>query len=181
MAQAHLVSLVLTAYLLPLGLLAMVWLAMRRSPWLASIGALVVILGLFPLAVFAAQDASFYDIARMGSNPLLVIFAQQFNADGIMSFYNAVFPLGIILGPILIGIALWRVRAVPIWAAVLITLSRPCVVLIVPFHLGIFVQLVSFVLLFIGSIPAALAVLRAPRNESQSTRDKEALPPCDPT
>ncbi|HLG74922.1 MAG TPA: hypothetical protein VKX46_00830 [Ktedonobacteraceae bacterium] len=162
MSQIHLVSMVITAYLLPLSLLTMAWLAMRRSPWLASIAALIVFLGVSPLAVFAAQDASFYDVARLGSHPLLVTAVQQFNTDGIMSYYNAAFNFGMILGPTLVGIALIRARAIPLWAAILITLSRPLVFIypFIPSLPGIYVQLPSCALLFLGSIPAALAILK---------------------
>ncbi len=45
MVQIHLISAVITFYLLPVGLLVMAWLAMRRAPWLASIGAFLVLSG----------------------------------------------------------------------------------------------------------------------------------------
>ena len=169
MIQTHLLSGVFAVYLLPLSLLAMAWLAMRRSPWLASIVTLVVVIGIFPVAAFSAQDALTYDLAHMGSNPLFLTIAQQFNNDGVMSYYNAMFILGTVFAPTLIGIALWRVQAVPIWAAILITFSRLLVFLypLVPSLPGIYIQLLSWVLLFIGSIPAALAMAKVPYNESQ--------------
>src|SRR5215467_4026770 len=80
---------------------------------------------MFPLAVFAGQDSLSYDIARMGSNSLLLTLARQFDKDGVMSYYNVMFDIGSILCPTLLGIALWRARAIPIWAALLITISRP--------------------------------------------------------
>ena len=172
MVQIHLISAVITFYLLPVGLLVMAWLAMRRAPWLASIGALLVLLGMLPLpALAAAVESLTYDIVRMGSNPLLITMVKQFNNDGVMSFYNIVDVPGVVLGPALIGLALWRARAVPIWAAVLITLSRLVVFLFpfVPSLPGVYLQLPSCILLFVGSLPAALAVLRAPYNGSQST------------
>ena len=43
MVQIHLISAVITFYLLPVGFLVMAWLAMRRAPWLASIGAFLVL------------------------------------------------------------------------------------------------------------------------------------------
>ena len=43
MVQIHLISAVITFYLLPVGLLVMALLAMRRAPWLASIGAFLVL------------------------------------------------------------------------------------------------------------------------------------------
>src|SRR5215471_11647492 len=80
--QAHLLSGVLAVYLLPVSLLAMAWLAMRRSPWLASLVTLIVFISIFPVAAFSAQDALTYDLAHMGSKSLFVTIAQQFNNDG---------------------------------------------------------------------------------------------------
>jgi hypothetical protein len=162
MSQTHVVTQVLVGYLLPLGLLAMAWLAQRHSPWWSSIATLVVLIGLLPLAAFGGEDALAYDIARMGSNPSIVTMAFQFDHDGVMSYYKAMFILGSIVGPTLVGIALWRARAIPIWAAILITISRPIAFFFpfLPLQLGIIVQLPSCLLLFIGSIPAAVAMLK---------------------
>jgi len=171
MAQLYFIAGAIVGYMLPLGLLVMAWLAMRRSPWLASIAALVVFIGVFPLVVFTGQDSLGYEVARMGSTPLLLTLVQRFIADGVMGYYNIVFIPGTILGPMLVGIALWRARAVPIWAAVLITFSR-LLVFVYPFLPGlpgIYVQLPSAVVLFIGSLPAAMAVFKAPSERSQST------------
>lgn len=164
MSETHVISMIFVSYLLPVGLLAMAWLALPRAPWWASIAALVIFLGAFPLAVFAGQDALSYDIARMGSNPLLLTLAQQFDRDEVMSYYNVVFNVGVIVGPTLLGIALWRARAIPMWAALLVTISRPIAfiypLLPVQWQLGFVVQIPSCLLLLIGSIPAALAILK---------------------
>ncbi len=170
MSQTHVISMIFVSYLLPLGLMAMAWLAMRRAPWWASSAALLIFLGVFPVAVFAGQDSLSYDIARMGSNPLLLMLARQFDKDGVMSYYNVMFNIGSIFGPTLLGIALWRARAIPIWAALLITISRPLSFLY-PFlslqwQLGFIVQIPSCLLLFIGSIPAALAILKGRGGEA---------------
>jgi hypothetical protein len=154
----------------------MAWVAMRRSPWLASIVMLIVFISIFPVAAFSAQDALTYDLAHMGSKPLVVTIAQQFNNDGIMSYYNLMFLVGTVLAPMLIGLALWWTRAVPIWAAVLITFSR-LLVFLYPIAAGlpaIYIQLLSWGLLFIGSIPAALAMLKIPYNASQRTVGRQA-------
>lgn len=167
--QAHFIVGVLTVYLLPVSLLTMAWLAMRRSPWLASTAMLVVCITTIPFAAFSAQDALTYDLVRMGNNPLFVTIAQRFNDDGVMSYYNALFIVGTTFAPALVGIALWRSRAVPLWAAILITFSRFLVFLVYPFAqsflLGVFIQLLSWTPLFIGSIPAALAMLKGPSKE----------------
>lgn len=179
MVQIHLISAVITFYLLPVGFVVMAWLAMRRAPWLASIGAFLVLLGMLPLlAIGAAVESLTYDIVRTGSNPLLITMVKQFNNDEVMSFYNLVDVPGIVLGPALIGLALWRARAVPIWAAVLVTFSR-LVVFLFPFFPslpGVYLQLPSCILLFIGSLPATLAMLKIPYHESQRTVGRQAQP-----
>ena len=167
MDQTHLVAQLIAAYLLPLAFLAMAWLANRRSPWLASIGAFITLLGFLPLALYVGQDALFYDIARWGSNPQFVDLAQRWNNDGIMAYYGIMFGLGTVFGPTLLGIALWRSRAIPVWAAICLTFSRLPVFLFpfVSYHVESAIVLAGVVLLFIGSIPAALAVLSAPHND----------------
>jgi hypothetical protein len=60
-----------------------------------------------------------------------------------------------------------------VWAAICLTFSRLPVLLFsfVPYHVETAIVLAGTVLLFIGSIPAALAVLKAPHNESQLAED----------
>jgi hypothetical protein len=174
MLQAHLLAGVFAVYLLPVSLLAMTWLALRRAPWLASIVMLIVLIGTFPSAAFSAQDALTADLVHMGSSPLFVTIAQRFNDDGVMSYYNVMFLIGTVLAPMLVGIALWRARAVPIWAAVLVTFSRLLVFSypFMPSLPAVFLQILTLGLLFIGSIPAALAMLKVPSNQSQGSVDK---------
>lgn len=167
--QAHLLSGVFVVYLLPVSLLSMAWLATRRAPWFASIVLLVVFIGIVPVAAFSAQDALTADLAHMGSNPFFTTIAQQFNDDGVMSYYNVMFLLGTVFAPMLVGVALWRARVVPIWAAVLLTFGR-LLVFLYPFIQssipGVYLQLLSWLVLFIGSIPAALAMVKVPPTSS---------------
>jgi hypothetical protein len=175
--HAHFLAVICAVYLFPLSLLAMAWLAMRRSPWWASIAMLVVFIGMLQAGAFAAQDALTYDLVHMGSNPLFLTILQRFNNDGVMSYDNVMFLVGSILGPTLVGIALWRARAVPIWAAALITFGRLLTFLypLFPGVPAVYIQLVSWVPLLIGSIPAALAVLKAPNvSRSALSRPLEA-------
>lgn len=167
MDQTHLITELIAAYFLPLGFLTMAWLANRRAPWLASIGAFISLLGFLPLALYVGQDSLYYDIARLGSNPQFIGLAQLWNTDGIMNYYGIAFGLGTVLGPTLLGIALWRSRTIPVWAAICLILGRltAFVFLFVPYHVATFAVLTGVVLLFIGSIPASLAVMRVPFNE----------------
>src|SRR5215470_4191651 len=57
MDQVHIVSQLIAAYLLPFTFLAMAWVANRNSPWLASIGAFISLLGFLPLALYVGQDS----------------------------------------------------------------------------------------------------------------------------
>ncbi|HXH26581.1 MAG TPA: hypothetical protein VNG90_01670 [Candidatus Acidoferrum sp.] len=174
MVQLYLFSSILTFYLLPIGLLAMAWLAMRRAPWLSSIGSFLVLLGMLPLpAIGVAIQALSYDVVRAGSDPALVAMVQHFNADGVMSFYNTVDVPGIVFGPMFIGIALWRSRAVPVWSAVTVTISRLVVFLFPLFASlpGVYLQSLSCSLLLIGSLPAAFALLKLPYYENQKVAD----------
>ncbi len=177
--QAHFIAGVLACYLLPVSFLAMAWLAMKDAPWLASLVMLLVFISMTPFAAFAAQDALTNDLSHMGNNPLFSAIAVQFNNDGVMSYYNALFIVGTIVGPTLLGIALLRSRAVPIWSALLITASRIVVVLFyallrnasVP---AVYVQLVSWGILLIGSIPAAREMARLHPAEEQTERPRYA-------
>src|SRR2546421_6774179 len=45
MVQSYFIAGTITGYTLPLGLLVMAWLALRRAPWLASIAALISFIG----------------------------------------------------------------------------------------------------------------------------------------
>lgn len=169
MSRIHVIAGIVLSYLFPAGLLAMAYLALHNAPWWASCAALILLLGLAPAAIFAGQDALSYDIARMGSDPILLTLVRQFDRDEVMSYFNIAFDCGSILGPILLGIALWRARVLPTWAALLITLSRPLVFLypVLPsgWQLGWVVQIPSSLLLFLGSVPAALALLKRPQEQ----------------
>ncbi len=168
MDQTHLAAQLIAAYFLPIAFLTMAWLANRQAPWLASIGGLLSIVGFLPLALYVGQDSLFYDIARWGSQPQFVDLAQRWNSDGVMSWYGITFGLGSVFGPTLIGVALWRSRAIPVWAAVCLTFSRLTALLFlaVPYRFATAIVIGGTILLFIGAIPAALAMSRAPQNES---------------
>jgi len=164
MDLTHLVALLIAAYLLPVGFVAMAWLANPRAPYLASVGLGVTLLGFLPLALYVGQDSVFYDIARWGSDPRHVDLAERWNADGVMSFYGIVFGVGSVFGPALLGLALWRSRAVPLWAALCVTLSRLPVLMfaLVPYRVETAIVIAGTLLLLIGSLAVAAAVARSP-------------------
>jgi hypothetical protein len=67
---------------------------------------------------------------------------------------------GHMLGYVLLGIALLRARVIPLWAACLIIVSAP---LMGPIAYGTnlgLLQILGYVLVFLGSVPAALSMLK---------------------
>jgi len=68
--------------------------------------------------------------------------------------------IGHLLGYVLLGIALLRARVIPRWAAWLIIVSAP-VMGPIAYGTGLgLLQVLGYVLVFIGSVPAAIAMLR---------------------
>lgn len=163
MNWTHLVAQLVAAYLLPFTFLLMAVLANRRSPWLASIGAALSLLGFLTLPAYVGQDSLYYDIARWGQLTPYVDLAVHWNHDPVMTFYGIIFGLGTVVGPTLIGLALWRSKAVPRWAAICITFSRlPSFIFgAVPFHVAVGAVLSGVVLLVIGTFPIARVAWRA--------------------
>jgi hypothetical protein len=73
--------------------------------------------------------------------------------------------IGHLLGYIIMGIALIRSRAIPLWAAILIIVGIPFQAAGYGTHVSV-LQLICFALIFIGSIPAALAMLKGSVKET---------------
>lgn len=77
--------------------------------------------------------------------------------------------IGHLLGYVLLGIALLRARVIPRWAAWLIIVSA---LVMGPLSYGTgmgLLQVLGYVLVFIGSVPAAIAMLKR--------RDEQAFMP----
>lgn len=160
--QLHFICSFAASFLLLFGFLGMALLAMRRSPWLATIGGAIALLGVTATAAFVAQDDLTSDMAQLGSSTQFVALWERFNGDTVMTVYLYLFVVGaLFLGPILLGIALGRARLIPVWAVTVIILSRLLQVAAFPTHINPnATETVTFALLFIGSVPAALAMLK---------------------
>src|SRR5437764_878204 len=79
--------------------------------------------------------------------------------------FAACIVLGHLIGWLVLGIALWRAQVIPFWAACCFILNVPLTMLAYGRFEGIW-QIVGTALIFIGSIPAAFAMLRA-KNKSE--------------
>jgi hypothetical protein len=152
-----------TVYFFPLSFIGLGLLAMRRSPWLATIGMIFGLAGSLPFGVFVALEALAFRVAS--SAPTVPIY-QSVNTQGSIFLLGASWVVGHLVGYILIGVALLRSRAIPWWAASLFIVG-------IPFQAAGYgtrqniLQLICFALIFIGSIPAALAMLKLSRHESE--------------
>lgn len=178
--QLHLWFGVAGSFLMPFGLLGMALLAMNHSPWLATIGGAIALLGFIPSAVFAGQESLTYDIAQMGGSTELVALWDRFNGDAVMTFYVLIFIVGGLLGPMLLGIALGRGQIIPTWAAWAIIIHSPLLVVAFVSHFQpVAAEAFTYSLLLLGSIPAAIAMLKfdfqnRPMNLRSASADKGA-------
>jgi MFS family permease len=176
MDQAHNIFELAAAFLLPIGFLTLAWLTNRRTPWLATVGGALCLLGFLPLSLYVGQDSLYYDVARAGFPPQVVDLVVRWNRDGIMSFYGIWFGLGSVLGPTVLGVALWRSRQVPVWAAIFLILSRlPVFVFgLVPFHTAVAIVIAGVVLMVAAAVPAARAVMTAQHKQAQAAALRSA-------
>jgi len=168
----HLLFGMFAVFLFPFGTLGMVMLAMRRSPWLATIGGFLALIGLFAFIVFAGQEDLSYLMAQMGGGPQLVALWDRFNTDPLMTAYLYIFIIGHLIGPMLLGIGLGRTRLIPAWAAWAIILRTPLQIAGFLTHISLSVEIVTYGLLLIGSIPVALALLKF-SDEEKSVQESE--------
>lgn len=169
--QVFLVLSLIVPYLYALSYVGLGLLAMKRSPWLATLG---IVCGFAAGVVWAAIADSMNmlgTMAQIGLNPLFVTVEQHYYATWLVLTFGAFWLFGHLLGYVLLGIALARAQVIPLWAACLFIVSAP---LMGPIAYGTglgLLQVLGYALVFIGSVPAALATLkmRAARNDRIGT------------
>ena len=105
-------------------------------------------------------------MTKIGNRTAFLQVWNGVSSEGVIVFLQYSWVVGHLLGYVLLGIALGRARVVPLWAACLIVASIPLQAVAYIASQGIF-QLLSYVLIFIGSVPAALTMLKG--------RDEKAL------
>lgn len=99
-------------------------------------------------------------MAQMGGGPQLVTLWDRFNTDPIITTYLYIFVIGHLIGPVLLGIGLGRTHLIPVWAAWVLILRAPLQVIGFITHIGLSIEMVTYGLLLLGSVPIALALLR---------------------
>jgi hypothetical protein len=125
--------------------------------------------------VFVGPEALAAGIAQVGATPSIAAVVHYVFSQGAIFLPQASWVIGHLFGYVLLGIALARSRAIPLWAACLIVVGIPFQAAGYGTHQGI-LQLICFVLIFLGSIPAALAMLKG-RDESTLVPQSEEPAP----
>jgi hypothetical protein len=156
----HLVAFVLASYLLPIGALGLAHLAYRRTPWLATIGGLLAVVGWLPFSALAALDDLTSTMANLPDSASYAELLDRFSTDAVMNSYLIAYIVGHLVAYVLLGVALLRARAIPGWAAWSMIISSPLTIVAFampgsPRAIGA----VALSLLVLGSLPASRSTL----------------------
>lgn len=161
----HIAGFVLAAFLLPISVVGMARLALPASPWLATVGGTIGLLGWLPFAALAAQDDLTLQMARLGPGDRLGPLWERFNDDATMTLFLVVYIVGHLLAYVLLPIALRRARVIPAWSAWLLVSTTPLTLAFFATRLRF--ELVGWTLLVlllaafvVGSLPVAWATVR---------------------
>lgn len=122
-------------------------------------------MGTLPWGFFVWPEALGDVMTKTGNRTAFLAVWNGASSEGVIIFLQYSWVVGHLLGYVLLGIALGRARVVPLWAAGLIVIAIPFQAVAYIANKGIF-QLLSYVLIFIGSIPAALAMLKGSEQET---------------
>ena len=170
----HFIGGVAASFFLPLGYLGMSLLGMRRAPWLATLAAALSLVGWIPWSALIGIDVLAYDIARVGPTPELGALWLRFNGDAVMVTYLLIYVVGHLLSAVIIAVMLARLRLVPIWAAWAFALTSPLTMAYFAVHtveVRYVLRYLICALWIIGTVPAALAMLKGEVAECASRAD----------
>ena len=168
--RLHLVLGVVLSFLLPLWYLGIAWLALRRAPWLATIGGLLGLVGWIPWSALIGQEALTATMAQMGNSMQYAALWDRYNGSGVPTAYLLIYIVGHLLSAMLLGVALGRSRLVPAWVAWALALTSPLQIVIFLVH-QLAVGIVVALLWFASSLPIARALLRGGADRDRRPRD----------
>ena len=106
---------------------AVIWigrLTRRGAPVLTAVALTLAVPGYLALGMIMAADLMMWTAIHNGL-PEETVAGLLANTHPALEVAEGIFVLGHLLGTVLLGLALWRSRTVPIWAAVLTTISQP--------------------------------------------------------
>lgn len=159
--QLHLVFGVLASFMLPFGYVGMALLAIPNTPKLGAVALVLSLPSWIPLSALIGLDALTYDMGQLGGGAAFAELWNRFSQDGVMSTYLITYAFCHLLCTILLGIGLEKPHIIPKWAAWALIISSPLTIVGFVTHLTILLELV-LVLLTLGSLPAALAMVKSP-------------------
>lgn len=110
------------------GVVAVGWLSRRRVPILTTIGLILAVVGFTCLAV--GNTFGELSTALVASHPefdraTAYALGAGLEIGPVSNLTGTLFVFGHLIGTIILGLALWRSRMVPSWAAILLTVSQP--------------------------------------------------------
>lgn len=141
--------------------MAVIWIGRmtyRKAPGLTVAALALAVPGYLVLGVILASDMMLYAGVNHGLDPQTV-GGLVAGSHPTMAVAEVVFVLGHLVGTVLLGAALWRTRAVPVWAAVLTTFSQPLHLVAAIFLLSRPLDLVAWTMTAVGFAAAGLASL----------------------
>lgn len=109
------------------GVLAVVWVTRRRVPMLTTVAGVLCVLGYTALVAGGSPGSVLALLVSDGQLDLETGYQLASRVDTLPATAAAVliFVLGHLLGTLLLGIALWRSRAVPAWVGIALAVSQP--------------------------------------------------------
>jgi hypothetical protein len=150
----------ISAYIYPLSYIALGRLAMKRSPWLSSVGIGCGFVGSVVWSLLIGETFWLAAAAHVDVDTQFLLLGKAYVANWGVLVMHGGWVIGHLLGYMLLGIALLRARVIPRWAAWLITVS-PLLMGPIAYGTGLgLLQVLGYGLIFLASIPAALAMLR---------------------
>jgi len=170
--RAVIVCDLLAAFMVP-AVLYLMRLAGPRAPRLTLVGGAVAFAAwLAGLVSLGASDLLYDHAAQLSDRATAVALVHAVTSDAAFVIPEALFIIGHVLGLLLLGIALWRGRAVPRWAAALVGLAS-----VVQFfvHDQSVLSACAFGLLLIGMATCAVTLLRT-ANEPAPASEAPADP-----
>jgi hypothetical protein len=146
-------------YLYPASYLGLGLLAIRRAPWLATLGMIFGWAGSIPWGLVADQIFMLRATAAVGHDAIGVAIGHHYYHTSEVGAFLAGWG-GHLPAYVLLGIALWRARVVPRWAAALVIAGAPLMMAAYFPGSSYLLQVGGYAAEFIGAIPVAAALLR---------------------
>jgi hypothetical protein len=167
----------ISAYVYPLSYIGLGLLAMKRAPWLSTIGIACGFVGSIPWGAFADQSFLLNTMAHLRHDTLFATLVNSyFSINPEAYVMSAGWVIGHLFGYVLLGIALARARVIPQWAAWLLIVS-PLLMGPLAYGTGLgLLQVLGYVLVFVGSVPSALVMLKVSDKQAWEPRGEKPMP-----